>query len=90
MTALAMGQSLLWLLGITFALIGVLLVREPVLALLRLSVRTGIGLFCLRLLSPLGIFFGGALGVNLLNALTLGTLGLPGLGLLFLLKWTLR
>ena len=28
-----------------------------------------------------------ALGVNAFNALTLGLLGLPGLGLLFLFRW---
>ena len=35
----------------------------------------------------LGTLTGLALGVNAFNALTLGLLGIPGLGLLFLLKW---
>ena len=30
-----------------------------------------------------------SLGLNLFNALTIGVLGVPGLGLLLLLKWVL-
>ena len=50
-----------------------------------------LGAFCvllLALIAPLGSAMGVSLGVNLFNALVLGVLGLPGLGLLLLLRWS--
>ena len=73
--------------GLIVALILVLLHR-PLKGLVRLLGRTGIGLGALYVLSYLGSFIGVALGVNLTNALVLGVLGVPGLGLLLLLHWT--
>lgn len=64
--------------------------RRPLIILGRFAIRTGAGLICLHLLAPVGEWIGVGLGVNLLNALVLGVLGVPGLGLLLLLKWTLR
>ena len=49
--------------------------------------RSLVGLGFLALWSHSGIAAGLSLGVNLFNALTLGLLGLPGFGLLMLLKW---
>ena len=49
--------------------------------------RSLVGLGFLALWSGSGILTGLQLGVNLFNALTLGLLGLPGFGLLMLLKW---
>ena len=53
------------------------------LALLILR-RPVVRLFRLALRSGVG------LGVNLVNALVLGLLGLPGFGLLLMLQWVLR
>ena len=44
--------------------------------------------FKLAVIVLCGIAAGLALGVNAFNAITLGLLGLPGLGLLFLLRLT--
>ena len=41
-------------------------------------------------LSHVGGFLGLSLGVNLVNALVLGVLGLPGFGLLVMMNWALR
>lgn len=66
-----------------------LLLRRPLGRLLRLLARSGAGLAVLAVLGH--ILPGGlpALGVNWVNALVLGVLGAPGLGLLLLLNWTL-
>lgn len=61
--------------------------RRPLAALGRLIVRSGLGLVFLWLFQGLGTLLGVTLGVNLLNGLVLGALGLPGLGLLLLAQW---
>ena len=43
----------------------------------------------LALFSQVGQFIGVSLGVNLVNALILGVLGVPGFGLLLMLQWVL-
>ena len=48
------------------------------------------GLAVLALFSQVGHLIGVSLGVNLVNALVLGLLGIPGFGLLLLLQWVLR
>lgn len=90
--ALAGGATAtwLWLLGSVGLLLVVALLRKPLAALLRLVGRTGLGLCFLAVFAPVGEFLGAGLGVNLFNALVLGLLGGPGLGLLMLLNWALR
>lgn len=70
-------------------LIALLALRRTVGRLLRLGARTGVGLGVLALFSQLGGVLGIHLGVNLVNALVLGVLGVPGFGLLLLLNWAL-
>ena len=67
-----------------------LLLRRPVARLLRLALRSSVGLAALALFSQVGGLVGITLGVNLVNALVLGVLGLPGFGLLLMLQWALR
>ena len=67
-----------------------LLLHRPLIHLIRLAVRSSVGLAILALLSQVGHMVGISLGVNLTNALLLGLLGIPGFGLLLLLQWTLR
>lgn len=67
-----------------------LLLRRPAARLIRLALRSGVGLAALALLSQVGHLVGVRLGVNLFNALVLGLLGLPGFGLLLMLQWVLR
>lgn len=67
-----------------------LLLRRPVALVLRLLLRSGVGLAVLALLSQVGHLIGISLGVNLVNALVLGLLGAPGLGLLMMMQWVLK
>ena len=66
------------------------LLHRPLGRLLRLAARSAVGLAVLALFSQVGQFIGVSLGVNLVNALILGVLGVPGFGLLLMLQWVLR
>ena len=66
------------------------LFHRPLGRLLALVVRSSVGLAALALLSPAAQLIGVNLGVNLINALVLGVLGVPGFGLLLMLQWVLR
>lgn len=66
------------------------LLRRPAVRLLRLALRSSVGLAVLALFAQVGRFIGVELGVNLINALILGLLGAPGFALLLMLQWTLR
>lgn len=57
--------------------------------LFRLALRSSAWLAALWLFSQVGQLIGVRLGVNLVNALVLGILGAPGLGLLLMLQWML-
>lgn len=75
-------------LSILIALVLILVIfRRPLLWLGKLLVRSLLGLGFLALWSQSGLAAGLALGVNAFNAVTLGLLGLPGLGLLLLFRW---
>ena len=82
LTSLAAVHPLLLLAGAAALLILLLLLRRVLARLLRFLLRTGAGLAVLFACSRLGL----GLGVNLANAAVIGLLGLPGLGLLFLLR----
>ena len=75
-----------WLPAALGALFLLVVLRRPLVALVRLLGRWAGGLAALCLLQPLGL----TLGVNLVNALVLGVLGVPGLGLLLMVQWALR
>lgn len=66
------------------------LLRWPLAQMIRLLVRSSVGLAALAVLSPVGKLLGLSLGVNMVNALVLGLLGVPGFGLLLMLQWVLR
>ena len=63
------------------------LCRRPLAALGQFTLRAGLGLVFLWMFQGLGGLLGVRLGVNLLNGLVLGALGLPGFGLLLLAQW---
>ena len=67
-----------------------LLLRRPAARLLGLLLRSGAGLAALALFAQAGRLIGVTLGVNPLNALVLGALGAPGLGLLLMVQYLLR
>ena len=75
-----------WLAVALLALSILALLHRPLGRLLRLAARSAV----LALFSQVGQFIGVSLGVNLVNALILGVLGVPGFGLLLMLQWVLR
>ena len=63
--------------------------KKPLKLALRVVLNSALGLGVLWLLNSTAPVTGLTLGVNWFNALTVGVLGLPGLGLLLLVKWVL-
>lgn len=84
------GPSVPWLAVVLLALSVLALLHRPLGHLIRLAARSAVGLAALALFSPVGHLIGVSLGVNLVNALVLGVLGIPGFGLLLMLQWVLR
>ena len=84
------GASTPWLALGLLLLVGLALLRRPLGQLLRLAVRSSVGLAVLALFSQVSPLIGVSLGVNPINALVLGVLGAPGFGLLLMLQWALR
>lgn len=72
------------------ALFALLVLHRPLAWLIRLAMRSVVGLGVLALFSQVGQFIGITLGVNWVNALVLGLLGAPGFGLLLMVQWVLR
>lgn len=68
------------------AALAAILFRKWIWSALRLAGRTAVGGAVLAGLSLCSDFTGLQLGVNLVNALVLGVLGLPGFGLLVALN----
>lgn len=81
-----MGEVGLWLLLTVAILAGLVLFRRPLGLLLRLLARSALGLAGLWVFNLAGGLIGVQVGLNLFTALTMGLLGLPGLGLLLLLQ----
>lgn len=65
------------------------LLRKPLKMVLRVALNSALGFGALWLLNATAAVTGISLGLNLFNALTIGVLGVPGLGLLLLVKWVL-
>lgn len=65
------------------------LVSTPLKMVLRVTLNSALGFGALWLLQYTSAISGITLGLNLFNALVIGVLGLPGLGLLVLLQWVL-
>ena len=82
--------QVLWGLGVFGGLLVRVLLRRVVAAVVKLVLRTAVGAGVLTALSYVGGAIGLNLGVNLGNALVLGVLGAPGLGLLMMLNWLVR
>lgn len=65
------------------------LLRKPLKMVLRVVLNSALGFGALWLLNATAAVTGISLGLNLFNALTIGVLGVPGLGFLLLVKWVL-
>lgn len=74
-------------LALLFLLPLVPLLIRPLGKLCKLAGKTLVALGSLALLNLAGGAVGLSLGVNLLNALVIALLGLPGFGLLMMLDW---
>ena len=79
-----------WLAWISLAVTALWVLHRPLGRLFRLVLRSAGGLAALVLLHPVGPLVGVTLGVNWVNALVLGVLGIPGFGLLLMLQWVLQ
>lgn len=78
------------LLALPLALLLLPACRAGLGRLLKLLARTLAALGGLAALKAVGGALGLGLGVNLLNALTVGVLGVPGLALLLMLNWVTK
>lgn len=65
------------------------LFRTPLCLVLRLTANTLLGFLALWAAQLTAGFTGIALGFNLLNAMVIGILGVPGFALLLLTQWVL-
>ena len=65
------------------------LLSSPLRIAFRAALNALLGLGALLLVEATGGITGLSLGVNLVNAVVVGILGVPGLGLLFLAQWVL-
>ena len=79
-----------WLLIAVLVLAALVVLRKPLRWLLRLLGRTLAGLAGLFAFSQIGGLLGVTLGVNLVNALVVALLGMPGFGLLLMANWALQ
>ena len=75
-----------WASVLSAAAIAAILFRGALWRLVRLAGRTALGGVLLAVLAQFSGYTGLTLGVNLVNALVLGVLGLPGFGLLWALS----
>jgi len=69
---------------LSFVLIKI--ISLPMRGLLKLLINTALGYIALFILNFFGEFFGFTLGLNFVNAVIVGFLGVPGVILLTLLK----
>ncbi len=65
------------------------LFKTPVKLALRTAANTALGFGALWAVNLTTAYTGLSLGLNFFNAITIAVLGLPGLGLLLLVKWAL-
>ena len=82
--SLALGLVLLFL-----AVAIIRLFKTPLKLALRTVGNTALGFGALWAINLTTAYTGLSLGLNLFNALTIALLGVPGLGLLLLVKWVL-
>ncbi len=78
----ALGILILFLIGTMIRLF-----HTPLRMVLRVAANTLFGFGALLLLNLTTAITGISLGLNVLNALVIGVLGVPGLGLLLLVQW---
>ena len=75
--------------GALLLLLSAKALSAPLRLTLRVALNTLLGLGALLLVNATQAYTGLTLGINLFNALVVGIFGVPGLGLLFLVRWVL-
>ena len=83
------APQILWVGGGCLALVLLVLLRRPLGRLLRLGGRSAVSLAALAAFGQIPFLAALLPGANLANALVMGVLGLPGLGLLMMMQWML-
>ena len=83
------GYLILGLVLLFLAVAIIRLFKTPLKIALRTVGNTALGFGALWALNLTTAYTGLSLGLNLFNALTIALLGVPGLGLLLLVKWVL-
>ena len=63
------------------------ILTKPLRMVVKLALNTVCGFVALIAVNYLGAFIGVTIGVNWLNAVVVGVLGVPGVALLFILRW---
>jgi len=63
------------------------ILTKPIKLLFKLITNTVLGFISLAVINYLGSFIGVSIGVNWINALIVGILGVPGVAVLFLVRW---
>ena len=79
-------------LGLVILFLAVAIVKlfsAPQKIALRVALNSALGFGAVWLLNLTTAVTGLSLGLNLFNAVTIGILGIPGLGLLLLMQWVL-
>ena len=84
-------NAAIWLILGAAVLCGVVILLKifgtPIRLALKLALNTLLGFAELVVLNFLGSLVGIGIGINLVNALVAAVLGIPGVFLLFLVKW---
>ena len=62
----------------------------PLKSIVKLIINSILGGVCIYIINMIGINFGFHIGLNIITSIIIGILGLPGAGLLVILKMILR
>jgi inhibitor of the pro-sigma K processing machinery len=65
----------------------VFIFTKPIRKMIKLAINTVFGFISLIIVNYIGAFIGVTIGVNWVNAIIVAILGVPGVCLLFVLKW---
>lgn len=72
---------------IALVVLAVFILTKPLRKLLKLVLNTVLGYITLFIVNYFGAYIGVQVGVNLLNAIIVGILGVPGVAVLFFIRW---
>lgn len=79
-----------WMIGacvIVLVLLFIIIFKTSLKLIFKILINTVVGFCLLYLLNLFGGAFGISLGINWINAIIAGVLGLPGIALLLILRW---